>query len=210
MSRPLIQACIAGIALLAAPVRADTSLPTMDGPARKGIDISAHAVSGTLADCRLAGEAVLWVSRPVKVLDEAGASLGALTAGLAQFGQGSHLGGCIPDGAALNLSDRFATFLMTDGSGVPDRLQAEGLASRLAQDFYRLAEHEGTVIPLVDGVTFRAMGSASYRFRIVLIIDAASGSFDAVILRETLGTKFAPGLGEADRRLSRVKWSSIP
>jgi len=206
----MLRAVTTGIAFLAAPVFAGTSLPTMDGPTRKGMDISAHAVSGSRADCKLTGEAVLWVSRPVKVLDEAGASLGGVTAGLAQFGRGSELGGCVPDGAALNLSDRFATFLVADGSGVPDRQRSEGLASRLAQDFYQLAEGEGTVIPLVDGVTLRAMGSASYRFKIVLIVDAASGSIDAVILRETLGTKFAPRLAEADRRLSRVKWSSIP
>jgi hypothetical protein len=43
----------------------------------------------------------------------------------------------------------------------------------------------------------------------VLIRNAKSGCFDAVIHRETLRTKFAPRLGETDRRLSRLKWSSI-
>ena len=84
------------------------------------------------------------------------------------------------------------------------------MASRLARDFYGLADRDRTAIPLVDGVTIGAHGSVSYRFRIVLVLDASSGAVDAVILRETLGTKFAPRLADADRRLGRLMWSSIP
>jgi hypothetical protein len=203
----------AAVALFGAPVLADSSVPHTS-PVRKGFDISAHAVPGNRSACQLTGEAVLWVSRPVEILDDVRASLGTIEAGLAQFAPGSRLEGCVPDGVVLSLSDQFANFLVADGRSMPGgALQAQeaaALASRLAQDHYQLAELERTAIPLVDGVTVGAHGSVSYRFRIVLILDAGSGSLDAVVLRETLGTKFAPRLTDMDRRLGRLRWSSLP
>jgi hypothetical protein len=184
------------------------------GPATETLDISAPAMSGNgLSDCRLTGQVILWVSRPVAVLDDMRENLGAVEAGLAQFGAGSKLEGCVPDGATLDLSDRFANFLVADDRrlkrGAFGRTMAGAFASQLAQEFYHLAEPEGTLIPLVDGLRKSAIGSVSYRFTIVLIRSAKFGSFDAVIHRETVGTKFASRLTESDRCLSRMKWSSI-
>ena len=149
------------------------------------------------------------------ILDEMHLSLGVIEAGLAQFGHGSKLKGCVPDSGGLDLSDRFANFLIADNRslrpGTFNRQQAAAFASLLAQDFYRLVEiDQKQRIPLVDGIQMHATGSVKYRFSIVLVRDANSGSIDAVILRETVGTKFAPYLGEADRRLSTLKWSSVP
>ena len=166
-----------------------------------------------LPECRLSGRVTLWVSRPVEVLDDTQESLGVIAAGLAQFSRKSKLEKCVPDGGALDLSDQFANFLIADEGSLKrghfGRKEAGAFASLLAQDFYHLADREGTLIPLVDGIKTSAIGSVSYRFRIMLIRGAKSGSIDAIINRETLGTKFAPHLGEADRRLSRLKWSSL-
>jgi hypothetical protein len=184
------------------------------GPATETLDISAPAMPGNgLSDCRLTGQVILWTSRPAAVLDDMRENLGAVEAGLVQFGAGSKLERCVPDGAALDLSDRFANFLVADDRGLRRgsfaRTTAGAFASQLAQDFYHLAEPDGTLIPLVDGLRTSAIGSVSYRFTIVLIRSAKSGSFDAVIHRETVGTKFASRLTESDRCLSRMKWSSI-
>ena len=215
MLNTLIWGLVGGIAVFNAPVRADISEPQMQSPSIQTIDISAHAVLGNrLSKCRVTGEVILWVSRQVEILDDALASLGAIEAGLAQFGKRSKLQGCVPDGVALDLSNQFANFLVADDRflrrGPFGHREALAFASQLAQDFYQLAEREGTLIPLVDGIKISAIGSVSYRFTVVLVRDAKSGSFDAVIDRETLGTKFAPRLTEADRRLSRLKWSSFP
>ena len=215
MLNTLIWGLVGGIAVFNAPVRADISEPQMQSPSIQTIDISAHAVLGNrLSECRVTGEVILWVSREVEILDDVRVRLGAAEAGLAQFGKGSKVQGCVPDDAALDLSDQFANFLVADDrpirSGALGRREAAGFASQLAQDFCQLAEREGTLIPLVDGIEIRAIGSVSYRFKIVLVRDAKSGSIDAVIHRETLGTKFSPLLTEADRRLSRLKWSSLP
>ena len=215
MLNRLIWTLAGGIALFSTPVRTEMSVPHMQGPASENIDISADAVLGNkLSECRVTGEVVLWVSRPVEILDDVRVSVGAIEAGLAQFGKGSKLQGCVPDGAALDLSDQFANFLVADDrslrSGAFGRREAAVFASQLAQDFYQLAERKGTLIPLVDGIKISAIGSVSYRFKIVLIRDGKSGSIDAVIHRETLSTKFAPRLTEMDRRLSRLMWSSLP
>lgn len=192
-----------------------TSVPQAQLPASATIDISARPLFGhRLPECRLTGEVVLWVSRPVAILDDMHVSLGVVEAGLAQFAKGSKLEGCVPDAATLNLSDQFANFLVADGRSLPSgafgRREAAGCASGLAQDFYQLAELEGTLIPLVEGIKIGAIGSVSYRFKVVLIRDAKSGSIDAVVVRETVGTKFAHRLTESDRRLSSHKWSSLP
>lgn len=184
------------------------------GPETETLDISAPAMPGNwLSDCRLTGQVILWVSRPVAVLDDMRENVGAVEAGLAQFGADSKLERCVPDDATLDLSDRFVNFLVADDrrlkGGSFGRTMAGAFASQLAQDFYHLAESEGTLIPLVEGLRKSAIGSVSYRFTIVLIRSAKSGSFDAVIHRETLGTKFASHLTESDRCLSRMKWSSI-
>lgn len=215
MLNRLIWALVGAIAFFSGPVRTQMNVPKMQGPAIENIDISAHAVLGNgLSECRVTGEVILWVSHPVEILDDVRVSLGAIEAGLAQFGKGSKLQGCVPDGAALDLSDQFANFLVADDrssqSGAFGRREAVVFASQLVQDFYQLAEPEGKLIPLVDGIKVSAIGSVTYRFNIMLIRDAKSGSIDAVIHRETLGTKFAPRLTETDRRLSRLKWSSFP
>jgi hypothetical protein len=202
-------------AVLGGRVQAETIPPQLQGPPIASVDISAQgALGNNLAACRVVGQVILWVSRPVTVLDDMRESLGTIEAGLAQFSSGSRLEGCVPEGAALDLSNRFANFLVADGrpseEGAFGRREAGMFASALAQDFYHLAEHEGTLIPLVDGVRIDAIGSVSYQFAIVLIRDAKSASFDAVVYRETVRTKFSPRLSEGDRRFSRVKWSSVP
>src|SRR5262245_37245138 len=148
------------------------------------IDISAQAVLGNgLSACRVRGQVVLWFSRPVALLDDMRENLGAIEARLAQFGGGSKLEGCVPDGVALNLSDQFVNFFVADDRPLRDQALGRGeagvFASQLAQGFYHLAEQEGTSIPRVGGLTMSAIGSVSYRF-------------------EEVGS------------LSRVKWSSLP
>lgn len=210
----LVWALLGGSAVFGGCVQAETNAAQVQGPPVERIDISAQAALGNnLAACRVVGQVMLWVSRPVTVLDDMRESLGTIDAGLAQFSKGSRLEGCVPDGTALDLSDQFANFLIADGrpleDGVFGRRQAGMFASALAQDFYHLAEHEGTLFPLLGGVKIGAIGSVSYQFAIVLIRDAKSASFDAVVYRETVRTKFSPRLTEGDRRLSRLKWSSI-
>jgi hypothetical protein len=202
-------------AVLGGRAQAEIVPPQVQGPPVASVDISAQgALGNNLGACRVVGQVILWVSRPVSVLDDMRESLGTIEAGLAQFSRGTRLEGCGSDGAALDLSDRFANFLVADGrpldEGTFGRREAGMFASALVQDFYHLAEHEGTLIPLVDGVKMGAIGSVSYQFVIVLIGDAKSASFDAVVYRETVRTKFSPRLNDGDRRFSRVKWSSIP
>ena len=180
----------------------------------ENIDVSAQGVLGNrLAACRLSGQITLWVSRSVNVLDDMREDLGTIEAGLAQFSKGSKLEGCAPDDAALDLSEQFVNFLVADGrpleGGTFGHTEAGVFASQLTQGFYHLAEHQGTLIPLVDGVKANGLGSASYQFMIILIRNAKPGSFDAVISRETVRTRFAPKLTEGERRLSRLKWSSV-
>jgi hypothetical protein len=205
---------LAGEALAQATEKLELNAPQTQRPATANVDISALAIrQNRLSECRVTGQVILWVSRAVEVLDDVRVSLGAIEAGLAQFGKGSKLQGCVPDGGTLDLSDRFANFLVADDPslrrGALGRREAAGFASQLAQNFYQLAEPEGTPIPLVEGIKMSAIGSFSYRFIIVLVRDAKSGSIDAVIHRETLGTKFSPQLTVADRCLSRLKWSSL-
>jgi hypothetical protein len=206
----------AAMAVMGAPLCIELPMAQVDGPPTEIIDIWADAFgSEHISRCRVVGNVVLWVSRPVSIVDEMDRSLGLIEAGLAQFGHGSRLEACVPDAVALDLSDRFANFLIADNrslrTGTFNRGQAAAFASLLAQNFYRLVEtDERRRIPLVDGIAMRAMGSVNYRFSIVLVRDANSSSMDAVIQRETVGTKFAPYLGEADRRLSTLKWSSVP
>jgi hypothetical protein len=214
MVKRLMWALVGAIAIFSAPVRAEKSMPQVQSPPTESIDISARPVhANRLSECRLSGRVILWASRPVEVLDDTQERLGAIEAGLAQFSSKSKLEKCVPDGGALDLSGQFANFLIADDrslkSGRFGRREASAFASQLAQDFYHLADREGTLIPLVDGIKTSAIGSVSYRFKIVLIRGAKSGSIDAIINRETLGTKFAPHLSEADRHLSRLKWSSL-
>ena len=201
---------------LLALLRGEHTMGQLRGPQTESVDIRAHAVGvNRLSPCRVVGDVVLWVSAPVEILDDMGVSLGVIEAGLAQFGGRAKLEGCIPDARVLDLSGRVTNFLIADNrslrKGTFGRSQAAAAASLLAQDFYRLMEHDGKqLIPLVDGIQIGAAGSVTYRFQIVLIQDANSRSIDAVVHRDTLGTKFAPRLGEADRRLSGLLWSSIP
>lgn len=183
-------------------------------PATGFVDVVVSPMPGNrMGDCRITGEITFWVSRRVAVLDDMHAHLGSIEAGLAQFNAGSQLTGCPSDGKTIDLSGRFVNFLVTDRSASGalqlDRPNAAALASQLAQDFYRLADDDGSLIPLVDCRTVGALGSAAYCFHVVLIRDDASGAIDAAVQRETLGTKFAPHMSEADRRASRLKWSSV-
>src|SRR2546423_1799308 len=141
MLNRLVWGLMAGIAVFNAPVRAEMSEPQMQGPSTQNIDISAHAVLGNrLSRCRVTGEVILWVSRPVEILDDALVNLGAIEAGLAQFGKGSKLQGCVPDDAPLDLSNQFANFLVADDRalrrGPFGRREALVFASQLAQNFY--------------------------------------------------------------------------
>jgi len=214
MNRQLKLALAAGFLAWAGGVQAQLEQPRLQTPRVDSIDVLAQALAGnSLGACRISGSVTLWVSRRVEVLDDMRESLGALEAGLAQFSQGSQLAGCVPDGAALDLSDQFVNFLLADDrpirGGLLGRERAGGLATQLAADFYHLAESDRRVIPLVAGVDRRAIGSVSHQFVIVLIVDGARyGSFDAVIQRETTRTKFSPRLPDDDRHLSRLTWSS--
>jgi hypothetical protein len=203
-----------GIAILGSPGQTGANLSQLSRPTTERIEISvAGALGNDLAACRLTGEVTLWVSRPVAVLDDMHENAGSVEAGLAQFGKQSSLGGCVPDGGVLDLSDRFANFLVVDDepwrSGTFGRTEAGILAAQLARDAYHLAHPEGASISLTDGFTLNAPGSVPYRFMIVLIRNVDSGSFDAVIYRATLGAKFSARPLEADRRLSALSWSSV-
>jgi hypothetical protein len=199
---------------VSAPDRAATRSLGVRNPQSAYVDVSANGVLGNrFADCRLTGHITLWVRRELVVLDDMQLDVGTIDAGLAQFGKGSKLQGCIPDGRAIDLSGRFADVLIADDRptqhGVFTREEAAALASQLAQDFYRLVEVEGSVVPLVDAPTLAAIGSASYRFTIVLIRDGKSGAIDAIVQRQTVRTKFASRLTDEDRRLTTLRWSSV-
>jgi hypothetical protein len=177
-------------------------------PMREPIEISAAPVYGNrLPGCDLSGAVTLWVSRRLRVLDDMRKQHAVVEAGLFQFGEGSRLKGCVPDGAALDLSEQFANFVVAAG-GADQRDKALSLASQLAQGLSHLTNDDGSLVPLVAGVRARALGSVAHEYTIVLVRDAESRSYDAVIQRETVRTKFSPRLPEADRHLSRVKWSS--
>ena len=93
-------------------------------------------------------------------------------------------------------------------NGAFGRGEAGLVASHLTRDFFHIGQAAEVPISLLDGVTLNARGSVSYRFMIVLIRNATSGSFDAVIYRETLRTRFSSRLAEAERRSSGLTWSS--
>ena len=205
---------LAATVSLSAAVQAGQGVQDAPGPVTVNIDVSARpAYANRLSECRLTGQAILWVSRPVQLLDDGQKSLGEIEAGLAQLGNGSRLEGCHPDGAVLDLSGQFVNILVAvDGAQENRGFETdtvEAIASQLARDFYHLAERDGTQIPLVDGIKVRAVGSFAYRFMVMLVRNAVSGSIDAVIARETEGTKFASRLPEGERRLSRLIWSSV-
>ena len=180
----------------------------LETPITEAIDVSAQPADGShLAACHLAGTVTLWVSRPLRVVDETREEKAVAEAGLLQFGQRSILEGCLPDGVRLDISEQFANFVVAEG-GAHHPEEAIALASLLAQDFLHLAHADGTLVPLVAGLRARALGSLAHEYTIVLIRDARSDAYDAVILRETVRTKFSPRLPETDRRFSRVKWTS--
>jgi hypothetical protein len=214
MTKRLMWAMAGAVAIFGGLIAAKTSVAQVLGATMERVDISVHpAVGNRLTACRLTGQVISWVRRPVDVLDDMRQNIGTIEAGLAQFGRGSKLEGCVPESTFLDLSDQFANLVIADDRGPENtalrRREAEAIASQLAQGFYHLAEREGEPIPLVNALKVNALGSVSYEFMIVLIRSAGSGAFDAVIHRETLRTKFAGRLGEHDRRLSRLKWSSI-
>jgi len=191
--------------------RAATTRPRLQTPRTEYVDIYVEPVFGNrLALCHLKGQVTLWVSRAVSIRDEMGEELGTIEAGLEQFGTGTTLEGCLSDGATLDLSGQFANFRVAGAAsdGGPSREVTIGLASQLAQGFYHLAEPEGTFIPLVDGIKTTALGSVAHEFAILLVGNGTPGSFDAVIQRETVRTKFSSRLPEADRHASRLKWAS--
>jgi hypothetical protein len=193
---------------------AEKSEATLQGPRTLTMDIAAQPRnSNRLPACHLSGALTLWVSRPVAIVDETNQRLGFVEAGLAQFNANAKLENCVPDGQVLHLSDRFVNFVIADDrpwkGGQFGEHQARAVASLLAEDFYQLADADGTKIPLVDGARIGAIGSTAYRFAIVLVTGPQPSVIDVVISRETLRTTFAPRLSEADRRSSRLKWSSI-
>ena len=214
MLKRLIWVLVGEFAFFGLPTQAQMNVPQIQDLPSEKIDISARAEPGNrLPSCRVTGQVVLWISRPVAVLNDMRENAGAIEAGLAQFNAGSRLEGCVPDGRALDLSDRFANVMVADerafNGEIFGREEAGVLASQLAQNLYHLAEDQGTPIPLVEGFQMRAIGSVSYQFTIVLIRNAKFHSYDAVVHRVTLGTKFARRLTGGDRSLSRVKWNSI-
>src|SRR5215470_7214585 len=177
-------------------------------PVTDSIDIRPQPAPGNrLPACHLAGSVTLWASRQLLVLDELLEERGTVEAGLLQFGKGSTLAGCTTDNAAVDLSNQFANFLVVNG-GAARSEEAASLASQLAHDFYHLAQQDRALVPLVSRIKVNALGSVAHEYSIVLIRDAESGAFDAVVHRETVRTKFSPRLPEADRHASRVRWSS--
>jgi hypothetical protein len=213
MVKKLMWGWLGALAISSATQAAEKNEAPLDAPMTLKMDISAPPRNANqLPRCRLSGHVTLWVSRRVAIVDEMDERLGLVEAGLAEFKADAKLEECVPDGAVLNLSDRFVNFVIADNrpwnGGQFGERQARAVASLLAEDFYRLADMDGTPIPLVDGIKIGALGSTAYRFVIVLIKGAQPSAIDAVISRDTLRTKFAPRLPEADRRLSRLKWSS--
>ena len=203
-----------GALALSSTLAAEKSVPTLRGPLTVSMNIAAQPRNtNRLPACHLTGDVTLWVSRVVAVVDETNQTLGLVEAGLAQFNTNAKIENCLPDGRALDLADRYVNFVIADkrpwkGGQFGER-QARAIASLLAEDFYQLADTDGTKIPLVDRIRIGAIGSTAYQFVIVLIKGAQPSVIDAVISRETLRTKFAPLLSEADRGSSRLKWSSI-
>jgi hypothetical protein len=174
----------------------ESSRALLQTPVTDSIDISPQPAPGNgLPACHLAGSVTLWASRQLLVLDELLEERGTVEAGLLQFGKGSTLDGCTADNAPVDLSNQFANFLVVNG-GAARSEEAAALASQLAHDFYH------------NRIEVNAVGSVAHEYSIVLIRDAESGAFDAVIHRETVGTKFSPRLPEADRHASRARWSS--
>ena len=93
----LIWGLAGAIALFSTSALTETSVPQAQLPASATIDISARPLFGhRLPECRLTGEVVLWVSRPVAILDDMHVSLGVVEAGLAQFAKGSKLKDACP------------------------------------------------------------------------------------------------------------------
>jgi hypothetical protein len=213
MIKQLIWGWLGALALSSA-LAAEKSEPTLHGPLTVSMDIAAQPRNtNRLPACRLTGDVTLWVSRLVAVVDEMNQTLGLVEAGLAQFNANAKIEKCLPDGQALDVSNRFVNFVIADkrpwNGGQFGARQARAVASLLAEDFYQVADTDGMKIPLVDGITIGAIGSTAYQFVLVLIKGAQPRVIDAVISRETLRTKFAPRLSEADRRSSRLKWSSV-
>ena len=173
----------------------EPSRPLLRTPVTDSIDIRPPAPGNRLPACHLAGSVTLWASRQLLVLDEMLEERGTVEAGLLQFGKGSTLDGCTADNAAVDLSNQFANFLVVNGGAARSEAAAT-LASQLAHDFYH------------NRIEVNAQGSVAHEYSIVLIRDAESGAFDAVVHRETVRTDFSPRLPEADRHASRVRWSS--
>jgi hypothetical protein len=179
-------------------------------PATEAIDVVANPlVPNRLDACRLSGEVILWASRPLRVLDDMGDERGTVEAGLAQFGDGSWLDGCTPDGTPLDISGAFTNFLVA-ASWPSDRVPADAvsLASQLTKGFFRLAQLDGNTQPMIEGISARAVGSVAHQFAITLIRRAPFGAYDIAINRQTVRTKFSPRLVDSDRRASTLSWSS--
>jgi hypothetical protein len=192
--------------------------PDAANPPVSQFDITAPGVLGNrLPACHLVGQITEWATQSLNVWDVTGQPLGAATVGLAQFESGARLEGCAPgnfktpNGTALSLEHKFVNFIVADNTvfngDVFDSASASAVAARLGSGYYQLAEKTGAAVPLVSRLPIIGVGSISFKFTIVLIKNGSH--FDAVVYRETTGTKFAPHLSEEDRRRSQISWRSI-
>jgi hypothetical protein len=191
-----------------------------------------------LQTCHVVGTITEWEHSDRALLDVTGDKLGEVDAGLAQFGADAWLEGCgltqyrAPADNTIDLSAEvtppqtnefgfsggillsgvLANYLIADGhkmnDGNFDKQEAGRSAAQLLRTYYSLAETDGYPLPLVKGVKTGALGSSSFQFNILLIKNL-DGTFDAVVRRRTMGTKFAPVLSDADSEATGIRWSSI-
>lgn len=200
--------------------------------------VAVGQLNNLLERCHVVGTFTEWQhAGPLSLLDVTGQNLGEISAGILQFGPNSWLEGCslmqfrAPSNNSIDFTAQttpprsgsgynggiylegvLVNYIIADGhhldDGIFDRLEAGRSAHALLQGYYQLAESTGNQLPLVEEIRTSALGSASFQFGILLIKNS-DGSFDVAIRRETLATKFAPGLTQEQQAETAVTWSSI-
>lgn len=201
--------------------------------------LASGQLGNRLEKCHIVGSVTEWQHSDRTLLDVTGDKLGEVDAGLVQFGDDAWLEGCglmqyrAPANNTIDLSAEvtppqtkesgfsggiylagvFANYVIADGHNmnddvVFDRHEAGRSAANLLRSFYSLTEKDGYPLPLVKGVRTGSLGSSSFQFNILLIKNT-DGTFDAVVRRKTMGTKFAPVLSDSDSEATGVRWSSI-
>jgi hypothetical protein len=205
----------------------------------EAVNILAIGQLGNLLEtCHVAGTLTEWQHSRRALLDVTGDKLGEVDAGLLQFGSDAWLEGCsltqfrAPSNTNIDLSAEvkppqangsvftggiylsgvLANYLIADGHPMNDTLfdrnEARHSGENLLRNYYSLAEENGYALPLVNGIRTGALGSTSFQFNI-LLIKSLNGTFDAIIRRKTMSTKFSPVKLDSDIEASGVQWSSI-